>query len=153
MAKSTIRGGNEVIRNLRKLARTPYRAVDKAGIESLEPMRELTEANARRLRQPGKRPRGGHLDQGVTVRKVDQRGQGYRVFWLSFMNRARKLAHLVEFGTAPHWQPIRNRMHPGARPKPFARPAFEQEKRNVAFNFGRVIWRAILAEARGMGRK
>jgi HK97 gp10 family phage protein len=37
-------------------------------------------------------------------------------------------SHLVEFGTAPHWQPNRfgGIMHPGARPKPFLRPAYEQ---------------------------
>lgn len=37
-------------------------------------------------------------------------------------------SHLVEFGTAPHWQPNRfgGIMHPGARPKPWLRPAYEQ---------------------------
>jgi HK97 gp10 family phage protein len=41
--------------------------------------------------------------------------------------RPSSYAHFVEFGTAPHWQPNRfgGIMHPGARPKPFLRPAFE----------------------------
>jgi HK97 gp10 family phage protein len=43
-------------------------------------------------------------------------------------------AHFVEFGTAPHWQPNRfgGIMHPGARPKPFLRPAFEEHITDVA---------------------
>lgn len=42
--------------------------------------------------------------------------------------RPMSYAHFVEFGTAPHWQPNRfgGIMHPGARPKPFLRPAYEQ---------------------------
>lgn len=39
-----------------------------------------------------------------------------------------KYAHLVEFGTAAHWQPKLNWMHPGARPKPFLRPAWDAKQ-------------------------
>ena len=38
--------------------------------------------------------------------------------------RGVSIAHLVEAGTAPHWQPKRGVMHPGARPKPFLEPAY-----------------------------
>jgi len=41
------------------------------------------------------------------------------------------VGHLVEFGTAPHLQPRRGIFHPGARPKPAARPAFEATKAEV----------------------
>lgn len=34
------------------------------------------------------------------------------------------IAHLVEAGTAPHWQPQRGVMHPGAKAKPFLEPAY-----------------------------
>lgn len=37
----------------------------------------------------------------------------------------RNYAHLVEFGTNPHM--IGKRMHPGARAKPFMRPAFDEQ--------------------------
>lgn len=37
-----------------------------------------------------------------------------------------KLAHLLEFGTAPH--AIGEYMHPGASPRPFLRPAWDQHK-------------------------
>ena len=43
----------------------------------------------------------------------------------------RNYAHLVEFGTAPHATGrggMGGRMHPGARPKPFMRPAYESKK-------------------------
>jgi HK97 gp10 family phage protein len=48
--------------------------------------------------------------------------------------RPASYAHFVEFGTAPHWQPNRfgGIMHPGARPKPFLRPAFEQHVTDAA---------------------
>jgi HK97 gp10 family phage protein len=48
--------------------------------------------------------------------------------------RPSSYAHFVEFGTAPHWQPNRfgGIMHPGARPKPFLRPAYEQHVTLVA---------------------
>lgn len=34
------------------------------------------------------------------------------------------IAHLVEGGTRPHWQPKRGVMHPGAKAYPFLEPAF-----------------------------
>lgn len=150
MAKSRVRGVEQTIRNMKTIQRTPSRVIDSAAAESLAPMKKETERGALRLRQPGRRPRGGHLDEGVSVRKVEARGGMYRVFWLGFVNRARRIAHLVEFGTAPHWQPRRRIMHPGAQPKPFARPAYEQEKDDVGLHFGRAIWRAIAGDARGM---
>lgn len=59
------------------------------------------------------------------------------------------VAVLVEFGTAPHWQPNRNggTMHPGARAKPFMRPAFEETKQQIVDRAGRGLVRAILGNA------
>ncbi|MCW5697372.1 MAG: hypothetical protein KIS96_11660 [Bauldia sp.] len=48
-------------------------------------------------------------------------------FRLGFVSGGRSIAHLVEFGTRPHYQPRRGVMHPGARPKPFVRPAFDTQ--------------------------
>lgn len=169
VVKSVVRGDREVIRNLRTMAAIPSRVLDKAGVAALDPMREETVRNARRLRQPGRRPRGGHLDEGVAVRKVEQRSRHNKTFWLAFKGRARAIAHLVEFGTLSHIiAPRRSNVlaftaksgdrvvtpnavrHPGAAAKPFARPAYEREKGGVPIHFGRVIWQAILDAARGM---
>lgn len=55
-------------------------------------------------------------------------------------------AVLVEFGTAPHWQPNRGggQMHPGARAKPFMRPAFEQTKDEIARQTGEQLLNSVL---------
>lgn len=37
-----------------------------------------------------------------------------------------RYAHLVEFGTAPHWQEHLKRMHPGSAPRPFIRRAYQE---------------------------
>lgn len=134
-------GDRELIAALKRLPQSTTQTLDRDIRESLEPMRETTSRNARKLRQPFT-PRGGHLDEGVVVRKVNGRGPFYRVFWVSFARRARKIAHLVEFGTAPHWQPRRfgGWMHPGARAKPFFRPAFESTKTVVVTEFGKRAW-------------
>lgn len=49
------------------------------------------------------------------------------------------VGHLVEFGTAPHWQPNRfgGIMHPGARPYPFMRPAHDETKDQVIETFAK----------------
>lgn len=150
---ATIRGEAALRQNFTALAQSPSRILDQACVEALSPMKQQTEANAKALRQP-RSPKGGHLDQGVAVAKVDSRGQNYRVFWLAFRRRARKIAHLVEFGTAPHWQPnFRGGwMHPGARPKPFLRPAFEQHKGGAATIFGAKMWAGLVASIRGVAK-
>jgi len=67
------------------------------------------------------------------------------------MNRMpARYAHLVEFGTAPHFQPNRfgGIMHPGARPKPFMRPAFEENRAEIPKAYFQEIWTAIATKAK-----
>lgn len=127
--------------------------VDKDIRDALEPMRRTAQVNATRLRVPGPTPRGGHLDQGVVVRKIPKSGPLVRTFWVSFTRRARYLAHLVEFGTAPHYQPKRKIMHPGARPKPFFTPAFEMTKSETLAILGKRTWARIEQTALRFGRR
>lgn len=63
--------------------------------------------------------------------------------------RGRKHAsngHLVEFGTAPHWQPNRGggQMHPGAQAKPFLRPAYESTKDEIVRQTGEAVLNSVL---------
>lgn len=37
-------------------------------------------------------------------------------------------AHMVEYGTKPHWMKKRKWMHPGAKPAPFMKPAWDKHK-------------------------
>lgn len=142
---SGLSGDKELRAALRRMANEMAgRSLDGAMVDSLEPMKDATVGNASRLRQPGPTPRGGHLDQGVAV-VARKKSRAQRIYWLTFTKRARKIAHLVEFGTAPHWQPNYRGgwMHPGARPKPFARPAFEQNKEEVLTRLGRLAWQIL----------
>lgn len=152
MPKTGLQGDKQLLRAMRGIRQNSVRNLDPVAIESLEPMRQQTSNNALRLRQPGRQPRGGHLDQGVVVRKVKSRGLSMREFWVSFHKRARKIAHLVEFGTRPHYQPRRGIFHPGARPKPFFAPAFMSTKDMVVRKIAKGTWAAISAAARRFGR-
>jgi HK97 gp10 family phage protein len=143
VARQRVVGDKELMRSMRKLPQAAAgRTLDQALGEGLRPMRDRTAENARKLRQPHT-PKGGHLDEGVVIVRREAKGNYYRTFWISFARRARKISHLVEFGTRPHAQPRRGIMHPGARPKPFMRPAFESTKHQVVREVGVRIWYAM----------
>jgi len=68
-------------------------------------------------------PRKGVVYTGVGVawKKYAGRGRGqYQDF------NPGPLAYIIEFGTAPH--NIGNYLHPGAQPRPFLRPAWDENK-------------------------
>lgn len=159
MAKRpALRGDKELRRNLRRLTDLYSGPVlDDAIQYALTPLELKVQSNARKMRDyPGKwptfptpatPPRGGHLDEGVASRRV-YGSKKKRTWWTGMTKRARKLAHLVEFGTKPHFQKrFRGGFnHPGARPSPFFRPAFESSKHEVLGRFSRrvqvVLYRA-----------
>lgn len=164
MAKAVVKGDREIRANLKRARESVGGAALKENLfASLQPMKEKTEENAFALRNyPGKHPgwpgpasprKGGHLDEGLVIVKHLSRGQLFLEVWLTFSKRSRKIAHLVEFGTAPHWQPGRGVMHPGAKPEPFARPAFEETKEDVAMAVGRFAWDRISGSLIGVYRK
>lgn len=166
-AKATVRGDKEIIANIRRAMNSVGgRELDRNIGQSMAPMKEQTQENAKALRnfvgkypdffpQPTKARRGGHLDEGVRVAKHDSRGMFYREFWLAFGKRSRKIAHLVEFGTLPHFQPNFKGgfHHPGAEAHPFARPAFEATKEEVVDEFGRNLWSQISGSLIGSFRR
>jgi HK97 gp10 family phage protein len=68
-------------------------------------------------------------------------------------------AHLVEFGTAPHrvgkgsdsrklFGKKRGRLHPGAKPQPFMRPAFDNKAAEAVAKVGEVLRRKIQSVAK-----
>lgn len=144
--RGIVRGDKEIIANMRR-ARMAIggSALDKDMHAALQPMRDETEQNARQRRQTFRTPKGGHLDEGVVIVRHKSLSALYKEHWISFRKRARKIAHLVEYGTAPHFQPKRNRMHPGARPYPFFRPAFESKKQDVVGSLSNRTWARIRA--------
>jgi HK97 gp10 family phage protein len=64
-------------------------------------------------------------------------------------------SHFPEFGTAPHWQPNRfgGIMHPGARPKPALRPAYEQYVERAARAYFAVMMAEIAGAAQRIGTR
>lgn len=147
-----VRGARALQATLEEMSRRPKVAtINKASREALQPMKQEIERQARPRRQRGKkRPKGGHLDEGIRIQHV-KKGGGRRKRTTKLgpgTPRAVRIAHLVELGTAPHWQPNRNggQWHPGARPYPFMRPAFEATQDEVLQEFEEAIWRGITRE-------
>lgn len=164
MSKSGVFGDRELVMALRELGKgLAPSEIDHAAIRSLDPM--LADAKARLKvnrnfagKYPGfpqpKSPRkGGHVDQGIVVRKHDA-SKTRRAYRLGATKRSRYLLHLLEYGTAPHWQPnFRGGwMHPGAQAKPTITPAFEAHKDNVPAAVARHVIESLTAKARRLGK-
>lgn len=166
MAKFIVRGDKEINRNFRRTVSALNASFMSTMMkEAFDPMKDQTQQNARTLRnfsgkhssffpQPSGSPPGGHLDQGLAVRKHKSRGPMVQEYWLGFHKRARKIAHLVEYGTAPHYQPNFKGgfHHPGAAAHPFFRPAFESTKSDVVAEVGRRTWARIAGSLVGARR-
>ncbi len=157
--KFVVGGFKQMQANLRSIPRAlAGNGVDRVALNALKPMHRETERLARVRRQPGT-PKGGHLDQNVVSLKVGQKSRYVREYWVSFKGRGRKLAHLVEYGTAPHWQPNRfgGIWHPGARQLPFFRPAFESKKHDAVTILAAGIWdlieNSLTVNTRGRGAR
>jgi len=140
-----VRGRRKLAANFKRLTTVDALALSSSMRLSLVPMNEQVTANAKLLRQPGPRPRGGHLDQGVVTRKVKATGRFEQVWWVALTRRARSIGHLVEFGTRPHDQPRRGTFHPGATPRPFFRSAEAEKREEVKRTFVRLTWQVISA--------
>lgn len=146
-------GDDQVRRNISRAAGIyDGKAMDVDIEAALEPMRRETERNAVPLRnyagkhpeffpQPAGTPPGGHVDENVVSVRVLGTAKK-RTWWVSFKGRARTIVHLLEFGTAPHFQKnFRGGFqHPGARAHPFFRPAFEAKKGEALATLGRRAW-------------
>lgn len=151
-----ITGERELQSTLRRLAQRPTSAeTDQIAVAALDPLRSETAALAPRM----------SLKQGVVTRKRASRSRASREYWVSFRRGiAMQIAHLVEFGTAPHSlakgaSRRKNLLqdvppfHPGTNPEPFMTPAFEGTKNEVIAEFGRRAWQSILSAVPGGRRR
>lgn len=154
--KSGVTGDKELVANLRELAKGPSAAeVDSAAAQSLQPMLLKTKERLKQARnysgkypgfpQPRSPRAGGHADEGIVVRKGKATSKKKRSYRLGATRRSRYLLHLIEFGTAPHFQPnFRGGwQHPGARAHPSLLPSFDEESGKVPGTFGRLIWQTM----------
>lgn len=158
LRKSGVTGDKELVAALRELSKGPTEAeIDRAAISAMNPMLTKTVEKLKKSRNyAGKYPNfpqpkvprsGGHVDQGIVVRK-GKSSRTKKVYRLGATRRARYLLHLLEFGTAPHFQPNFKGgfMHPGARAEPVLIPTFDEERGRVPKAFGQHIWSAMSAK-------
>lgn len=143
MARSAVTGDRELMRMLNALAKGPgAREVDSAAGRSMKPMIDDTRNRLRSMRNyPSKYPSifpkqsavgSDHVDTGIVMRKTTAT-PGMRSYRMGAIRRARYLLHLLEYGTAPHYQPnlLGGWMHPGTSPQPTITPAYEHGKDDV----------------------
>ena len=140
--RSGVIGDRDLAAKLRSIAAAPTVAVRKKAREAaLQPI--LEEAQFR-LQSNGS-VITGKLLRGLRITTLNRNETRF-----GQTGDHEPVAHLVEYGTSPHWQPNYRGgwMHPGARPYPFVRPAFESSKEEGVRIYANEIWKAIAAKAR-----
>lgn len=148
MARDYVTGDKELAKALRAMARGPSaREIDGMATRSSDGLVSDVRARLRAHRNfPSKyssffpKQRGkfsDHLDKTIVFRKDAVRGKE-RSYRIGATRRGRRLLHLVEFGTASHWQGNLGGgfMHPGASPSPTITPAYEAGHAAVIREFG-----------------
>jgi HK97 gp10 family phage protein len=147
--KSTVTGDRQIARNLRELQRLVLRPVGEAQRFALAPVLSAAKANVRTMGIEDT----GELRRSLTVKKDGKAPKMKPTYVLGPRSDspAVRYAHLVEFGTDPHW--VNGGRHPGASPKPFLTNAFESKKKEAIDRFGKKLGPAIEAQAARLGRK
>lgn len=116
---SKVTGFRQTARALRRVAQYPKIKVGPASRKALTPMLRSTKANLKANRSYKR----GVLYRSMRIRKL--KGTTALSQWvIAPTGRGVGIAHLVEAGTRPHWQPRRRQMHPGAKAQPFLEPAY-----------------------------
>lgn len=151
MAKSRITGVKSVKNAFRQIQSGLTVPVNESMRKALKPTLAAAKANL----QANGSVESGRLLKLLTVKKDPTAPKDKPVYVVgpATKNPAYREAHLVEFGTAPHFQPELNRMHPGAAAKPFMRPAFEETKDEVVKIFGETIGPAVEKRAAMLAAK
>ena len=153
--RSGVTGHKQARANLRKLASVATKPIGAASRFALVPMRDAAKKNLK-TPKPG-HPDGnyitGELHDSLKVLKVKRAPARTVQYHVTASGKGIRKAHLVEFGTDPHWQPKRGVMHPGARPFPFMTPAFEEREDEAIKRFGEKYGDELEAEAAKLGRR
>ena len=146
---SRVKGHRELSRNLRQLARFVERPIAEAQRASLKPIlatsRKNLKANGSYLT--------GETSRSMAIRTPRTRAKGIKRALIGATGKGRGKAHLIEFGTDPHWQPKRKVLHPGAKAAPFLTPAYETHRHDAMEIFGKRIGEAMERQAARLGKK
>jgi hypothetical protein len=131
---SRVTGFRETARAIRRTGQYPKVAVGPAIRKALAPMLRATKANLKKNRSYKR----GVLSRSMRIRRL--KSTSALAQWvIAPTGRGIGIAHLVEGGTRPHWQPKRGVMHPGARAKPYLEPAYFAHDDEAVAIFGREI--------------
>lgn len=131
MAYGGVKGAQGIVNTFRRLAGgVPENKLRDIRHEALMPM----QASAR----DHFKANGSHVS-GVIPDDIVIAETGKSQTSLGMTGMGAKLGHIIELGSAPHEQPNRGTYHPGAEPKPFMRPAFEDERDRVVRSAGQQI--------------
>ncbi len=142
MARSQVKGYRGTARAIRKMSQI-QRPISESSRFALRPILNTAKAN---LRANGN-IKSGDLLRGMAIRKKKAK-RGVSETVVAATGKGVKNAHLVEFGTDPHWQPKRRQMHPGAKPFPFLTPAYSAHDDEVLKRFGSEIGKSMERQAK-----
>ena len=156
-----VRGSRETAGNLREMARYVSTPLNAASRFALQPTLGAARINAKALPSEEKT---GTLAASLTIKrdpkspKLKPKHQvgpssDYERNTQFGKRRPVKYAHLLEFGTAPHYQPGRGVTHPGSKPEPFLTPAYNATKETVVKRFGERIGPELEKRAAKLGVK
>lgn len=124
-----VEGARQTELNLMQLSRgmagTAVSASMRKGVNALK---KGAEGRYRQIRDPETAP-GKHVDQNLAIERQKGRSRldpSYKMGG-KVGTRSASVLHLIENGTAPHYQPKRGIMHPGARPNPIMEHTFRSD--------------------------
>lgn len=153
MARSRVSGVKETANNIRKLSYVGP-LVSRVAKEVMKPIEQDAKANLRTFKPhryiPGPNVVTTELLRSIITREVMKR-VGRSVTAVGASGKGIAKAHLVEFGTDPHYQPRRKVWHPGAKPFPYLTPAFVKHERHLIPEFEARVFAEIAAKARALG--
>ena len=139
---SKVTGHRQTAAAIRRLAQFPRAKVGAASQKALRPMLAKAKANLR----ANKSYRRGVLLRSMRIRRLKSTSS-LSQWVIAATGRGVGIAHLVEGGTAPHFQPKRGRMHPGAKAKPFLEPAYFAHDDEVVRIMTRELGTGLIAYA------
>ncbi|RWB65656.1 HK97 gp10 family phage protein [Mesorhizobium sp.] len=152
-----IRGNKEAARAIRELAKYVTVPIGASSRFALQPTLKQARSNVTEL---GLKDSTGALRASLTIKpkrrtsKVNPTYQvGPNAAYQRGERRPVKYAHLIELGTAPHYQPERGVTHPGSPAQPFLEPAYLATRDQVVDRFGKKIGPEIEKRATKLAAK
>ena len=156
-----VRGARQVAGNIRDLSRYVAVPLNTASRFALQPTLSAARKNAKAIHSEEKT---GTLAASLVIKRESRSpkykpkhqigpSSDYERNTQYGKRKPVKYAHLLEFGTAPHYQPGRGVTHPGSHPEPFLTPAYNSTKETVVKRFGERIGPELEKRAAKLGAK